>query len=68
MLFLIFLVIVFSIPAVQTRLAKIVTEDLNEDYGTNLVIKKVDLSLLGSVSLRGVEIREMRKQTILAFL
>lgn len=65
MLFLIFLVIIFSIPAVQTRLAKIVTEDLNEDYGTNLVIKKVDLSLLGSVSLRGVEIRDHHQDTLI---
>ena len=65
MLFLIFLVIIFSIPAVQTRLAKVVTDDINEEYGTNLVIKKVDLSLLGSVSLRGVEIRDHHQDTLI---
>lgn len=65
MLFLVFLVIVFSIPAVQTRLAKIVTENINEDYGTDLTIKKVDFSLLGTVALKGVEIRDHHKDTLI---
>ena len=65
MLFLVFLVIIFSIPAVQTSLASIVTDNLNEEYGTNLEIKKVDLSLLGSVSLKGIEIRDHHLDTLI---
>ncbi|MFY0629260.1 MAG: translocation/assembly module TamB [Flavobacteriaceae bacterium] len=65
MLFLVFLIIIFSIPAVQTRIAKIVTDNINEDYGTDLVIKKVDLSLLGTVALKGVEIRDHHKDTLI---
>ncbi len=65
MLFLVFLVIIFSIPAVQTRLAKIVTNNLNEEYGTDLVVKKVDLSLLGTVALKGIEIRDHHKDTLI---
>lgn len=65
MLFLIFLVIFFSIPAVQTRLARVVTNNINEDFGTYLVIKKVDLSLLGTVSLKGVEIRDHHQDTLI---
>ncbi|MFD2566044.1 translocation/assembly module TamB domain-containing protein [Pseudotenacibaculum haliotis] len=64
-LFLLFLVILFSIPAVQTKLASIVTKNINEDYGTDLVIKKVDLSLLGTVALKGVEIRDHHKDTLI---
>lgn len=64
-LFLLFLVILFSIPAVQTKLASIVTKNINDDYGTDLVIKKVDLSLLGTVALKGVEIRDHHKDTLI---
>ena len=64
-LFLVFLVIIFSIPSVQTNLASIVTDNLNEEYGTNLEIKKVDLSLLGSVSLKGIEIRDHHLDTLI---
>ncbi|MFY0603400.1 MAG: translocation/assembly module TamB [Flavobacteriaceae bacterium] len=64
-LFLLLLIIFLSIPAVQTRLAKLVTNSINEDYGTDLVIKKVDLSFLGSVSLKGVEIRDHHKDTLI---
>ena len=64
-LFLVFLVIIFSIPAVQTKLARIVTDDLNKDFGTNLKIEKVDLSLLGSVSLKGIEIKDHHQDTLI---
>ena len=64
-LFLGFLVIIFSIPAVQTKLARIVTDDLNNDFGTNLEIEKVDLSLLGSVSLKGIEIKDHHQDTLI---
>ncbi len=60
-----FLIIIFSIPAIQTKIAGIVTDNLNEDYGTDLEIKKVDLSLLGSVSIRGIEIRDHHKDTLI---
>lgn len=64
-LFLILLVIVFSIPAVQTKLARMLTDDLNKEYGTDLVIEKVDLSLLGTVALRGIKIRDHHKDTLI---
>jgi hypothetical protein len=64
-LLLLLLIIFLSIPAVQTRLAKIATDRINKDYGTDLVIKKVDLSFLGSVSLKGIEIRDHHKDTLI---
>ncbi len=62
---MLFLIIFFSIPAIQTKLAKVLTDDLNEDFGTDLVIKKVDLSLLGAVSLKGIEIRDHHQDTLI---
>ena len=62
---MVFIIITFSITVVQTRLARLVTENLNEDFGTNLKISKVDLSLLGSVSLRGIEIKDHHQDTLI---
>lgn len=49
----------------QTKLAKFATNKINEDYNVNLVIKKVDLSFLGSVQLKDVEIRDHHKDTLI---
>ncbi|MGY8911556.1 MAG: translocation/assembly module TamB domain-containing protein, partial [Flavobacteriales bacterium] len=57
--------IVLSIPAVQTKIGKYYTDKINEDFGTNLSIKKVDLSFLGSVNLKGVEIKDHHKDTMI---
>ena len=62
---MVFLIITFSIPVVQTRLARLVTENLNEDFGTSLKISKVDLSFLGSVSLKGIEIKDHHQDTLI---
>jgi len=42
-----------------------VTNDINEEFGTDLVIKKVDLSLLGTVALKGIEIRDHHQDTLI---
>ena len=65
MLFFVFLIILFSIPAVQTKIASVITKNINEDFGTDLVIKKVDFSILGSVSFKGIEIRDHHKDTLI---
>lgn len=65
LLFLLFLVLLFSLPPVQTSLAKLVTNRVNNDFGTDLVIKRVDLSFLGSVSLKGIQIRDHHKDTLI---
>jgi len=65
LLFLFLLSIVFSIPGVQTRLAKTLTNTLKESYNTNLHITRVDLSFLGSVQLKGVELRDHHNDTLI---
>ena len=65
MLFLFLISIIFSIPGVQTRLAKTLTNSLKDSYDTNIEIKRVDLSFLGSVQLKGVEIRDHHNDTLI---
>jgi len=50
---------------VQTRLARSLTKDLKESYNTDIVIQRVDLSFLGSVQLKGVEIRDHHNDTLI---
>ncbi|MDD7914369.1 hypothetical protein [Polaribacter ponticola] len=57
--------IILSIPVVQTKIGSYLTNTINEDYNTNLTIEKVDFSLLGSVKLKGVKIRDHHKDTLI---
>ena len=65
LLFLFLISIIFSIPGVQTRLAKTLTNSLKENYNTDIIVKRVDLSFLGSVQLKGVEIRDHHNDTLI---
>lgn len=65
MLFLLLTSMLLSIPAVQTKLGSYVTNKINEDFGTNLSVDKVDFSFLGSVKLKGVKIRDHHKDTLI---
>lgn len=49
----------------QTKIGNYVTESVNEDFGTNIEIEKVDLSFLGNVSLKGVKIRDHHQDTLI---
>ena len=65
MLFLLLLSILLSIPAVQTKLGSYATKKLNEDFSIDLTIKKIDFSFLGTINLKGVEIRDHHKDTLI---
>ena len=64
-LFLLLIIILLSTSYVQTKLAKYATIAINEDFGTDLLIQKVDLSFLGTVQLKGIEIRDHHKDTLI---
>ena len=64
-LFLLLISILLSIPWVQTQLGTYATKSLNEDFNTNITIKKIDLSFLGTVRLKGVEIRDHHQDTLI---
>jgi len=57
--------ILLSIPAVQTKIGNYATNRINEDFGINLNIEKIDLSFLGNVQLKGVQIRDHHKDTLI---
>ncbi len=64
MLLFIILVLILSIPAVQTKLGKYATKRLNDDYKTDINISKVGLQFNGDVELKDILIRDYKKDTL----
>ena len=65
LLLFIILVIVFSIPAVQTSLGKYATKRINKDFGTNINIAKVGLQFNGDVEFKEIFIEDFKKDTLI---
>ena len=65
MILLFILFVIFSIPAVQTKIAEKATTFLNKEYKTNILVKKIDLSFLGNIQLKGIEIRDHHQDTLI---
>ena len=57
--------VLFSISSIQTKLGSYLTHRINKDIGVDLTVEKVDFSLLGTVRLRGVKIRDHHKDTLI---
>lgn len=64
-LVLLFISLVLSISFVQTTIGNYVTKSVNKDFNTNIVINKVDLSWLGRVQLKNVQIRDHHQDTLI---
>jgi hypothetical protein len=64
-LLLVLIVIIFSIPSVQTWAAKKVTTNLNETYGTDINIKRLGLNWKGEVDIREVFIADHHQDTLI---
>ena len=62
---LVLTVIIFSIPSVQTWVAKKVTTNLNETYGTDINIKRLGLNWKGEVDIREVFIADHHHDTLI---
>ena len=56
--------IILSLPFVQTKLGRIATDNLNEEFGTDLTIDKIAISPFGTVKLGDVLIRDHHKDTL----
>ncbi|TNJ46626.1 translocation/assembly module TamB [Tamlana fucoidanivorans] len=65
MLFII-LVLILSIPFVQTGLGSYVTKRLNEDFKTNIKIERVSMQFNGDVELKEILIKDYQKDTLIA--
>lgn len=65
LLFLLLLGILLSLPPVQTKIAQFATEKINEDYGTDIRIDQIAISVFGGVKLKKVMIRDYKKDTLI---
>ena len=66
MLLFIILVLILSIPSVQTRLGKYATDRINADFKTNITIERVGLQFNGDVEIKGVLIKDYKKNTLIS--
>jgi cytochrome b subunit of formate dehydrogenase len=66
LLFLLLLTgIALSLPSVQTRIAHYYTEELNKQYGTNIYVDQVEVTIFGGVQLKGVIVKDEKKDTLI---
>ncbi|WP_420322271.1 translocation/assembly module TamB domain-containing protein [Flagellimonas sp.] len=57
--------IILSLPAVQTKMAKYATESLNEEFGTNINIDRLGLSLFNlNTGIKGIYVEDYKKDTL----
>lgn len=57
--------LILSLPVVQTRLAKYATESLNEEFGTNISIDRLSLSLFTlNTDLKGIYVEDHHRDTL----
>lgn len=66
LLLFIILVLVLSIPAVQTRIGNYLTNWLNDDFGTNINIDKVGLQFNGDVELKNIYVEDYKQDTLIS--
>ena len=66
LLLFIILVLLLSIPAVQTRLGKYATKKINEDFNTNINIERVGLQFNGDVELKQIYIEDFKQDTLIS--
>lgn len=65
-LLFIILVLILSIPPVQTFLGKKVTQRINNDFGTRIFIDRIGLQFNGDVELKGIYIEDFKKDTLIS--
>ncbi|WP_369753608.1 translocation/assembly module TamB domain-containing protein [Flavobacterium sp. WC2409] len=64
-LLLLVLGIALSLPFVQTKIAQYFTNSINKDYGTNIAINEVRVSVFGGVKFKKVIILDHHKDTLI---
>jgi len=57
--------IALSLPFVQTTIAHYFTQSINKDFGTNIAIDEVSISIFGGVKLKKVLILDHHKDTLI---
>tara|TARA_R110000787_G_scaffold60220_10_gene136598 strand:+ start:1325 stop:5698 length:4374 start_codon:yes stop_codon:yes gene_type:complete len=64
-LIIVLIIIILSVPAVQTYIAKKVTTKLNDEFGTSIYISRLGLNWRGEVDIREVYIEDHHKDTLI---
>ncbi|SHG33768.1 Family of unknown function [Flavobacterium segetis] len=59
------LAIALTLPIVQTKIAQYFTNSINKDFGTNIKIEGVAISVFGGVKFKNVLIRDHKKDTLI---
>ena len=57
--------IALSLPVVQTKIAHYATEKINKDFGTDISVDQVAITVFGSVKLKKVMIKDKHKDTLI---
>lgn len=65
LLLLLSLGIALSLPVVQTKIAQYFTEKLNKQYGTDIYVDQVEVTLFGGVQLKKVLVKDEKKDTLI---
>ncbi|WP_344816431.1 translocation/assembly module TamB domain-containing protein [Flavobacterium cheonanense] len=66
LLFLLLLTgIALSLPSVQTKIAHYYTEELNKQFGTNIYVDQVEVTIFGGVQMKGVMVKDEKKDTLI---
>ena len=65
MLLVLLLVVVFSLPSVQTKMASRLTGYLNQTYDTQIAIDKVGLNWQGNIDFRDLFIKDHHQDTLI---
>lgn len=63
-LFLLLLGIALSLPFVQTEIAKYATKELNKEFGTDMHIDKIAITVFGGVKIKGIYAADKHKDTL----
>jgi len=63
-LLLLTLAVLLTLPFVQTKIASYLTEQINQDFGTDIHIDKVAVSIFGNVKLKGILVRDHHADTL----
>jgi len=59
------LVLILSIPSVQSNLAQRITKSVNNKYGTSIFVDKLGLKWNGDLNLKGVYIQDHHQDTLI---
>ena len=65
LLLLLLLAFALSLPVVQTKIAHYATDKLNKDFGTNIKIDEVAITVFGGVKLKTVLVLDHHNDTLI---